>query len=422
MYHHRLRQKPFLIDVSRAHAERIVTYGAEGTAQVLVEGNQFRVMPAQQFDLTPATIFGLNERLTANATSPRLNALGRTLRDEFNEEWERYTNALSRAEQGLFDYGWYAYYGERNHLVRYAPPFWHELVSVASSSKLMADPEQKLTWQEIRQVLRQTVVAVAGCSVGSSIAHTTILDLRPAALKVADKSVYKMENINRVRLSYQDIVKSQDARQSLFDLALKNKARTFADQVYAIDPFVDVYTYEEGITEENIAQFFGGDGQEPAASIIIEEIDDPRIKLKLREEARRRRIPLLMMTDIGSCVQFDLLRYDRDANLPLTFGTPDKELYARMEEVYDRPGDRKSFFAFVDALLGTDYRQDELARIIEGKSEIPTSTIIPQLGSTVALSGALASEAIARIRLGYDYPPRFIFNKRTLEIRRYDWP
>ena len=81
---------------------------------------------------------------------------------------------------------------------------------------------------------------MAGCSVGSSVINSVIMDLRPKNIKIADKSVYKMENINRVRLSYYEMVRSQSQRSSVVDMSLKNKAKVVADQLYSIDPFLNV--------------------------------------------------------------------------------------------------------------------------------------------------------------------------------------
>ena len=115
----------------------------------------------------------------------------------------------------------------------------------------------------------------------------------------------------------------------------------------------------------------------------------------------------------------DICRFDKNPDASLAWGVEDKVLYEKMEMFYDKGGDKKAFFEFVDTLIGTDYRRGELNEILEERCEIPTSTIIPQLGSTVAMAGALAAEAVARIRLGFDYPPRSIINKRTLEVKVY---
>jgi hypothetical protein len=228
-----------------------------------------------------------------------------------------------------------------------------------------------------------------------------------------------MENINRVRLGYWEIVESNEKRKTPGDSLLKNKASVTAAQIYAIDPFVNIYSYDQGVNESNIKNFLAGSAKEPKADFLIEEVDDPRVKILLRQEAKKYRIPLLMVTDTGSCVQLDILRFDQNPKQSLTFGTSDKELIKSMLAVYDNAGNRKVFFNFVDKLIGKDYRQDELKKIIEQKTEIPTSTIIPQLGSTIAAAGGIMAEAIARIRLGFNYPSRVIFNKHTFKTKIY---
>ncbi len=407
--------QPLVWRASEAHRDNIVSFTSAGEALVRFGEETLTIPVNHQYDLTQAAIFGLNERLTLAATSPVLES-GKTLREEFNSEWEAYSQALTELDGHLFNYGYYAFYPHKGDLVRFCPPFWHHVAAVASSSKLLADPTGRLSWREIRTIFEQTVIGVAGCSVGSSVVHAAVLDLRPAQLKIADKSAYKLENINRVRLSYDEMVKNQAERASLFDLALRNKAEVVAEQLYAIDPFLKVYVYNNGIQPDTVNDFFAGTDSEPPIDIIVEEVDDPRTKLMLREEARRRGVPLVMVTDIGSAVQLDILRYDKDKQLPLSYGVTDAELYAKMEAVYIEAGNRRVFFEFVDALIGPEYRQRELAAIIEEKCEIPTSTIIPQLGSTVGMAGAIAAEAIARLRLGYDYPPRAIINKHDFSV------
>ena len=416
----RLNGKPFVIEAQAAHASGVVRFLPDGQAIVTYFEKEFIVPVRQQYDLTQATIFGLNERLTLAATSPVIDETGATLRDQFNSEWEAYATELARsAEGGALTYGFYAYYVEENDLVRYCPPYWHHLVAVASSSKLLADPEGKLSWKQIWDILANTTIAVAGCSVGSSIIQSVSMDMRPRAIKIADKSVYKMENINRVKVTYKEIVRNQAERAHPMELPLKNKAESVARQLYAIDPFMDVFVYANGVQPETIDSFLGAGDGEPKTDFVVEEVDDPRIKILIREEARKRKLPVLMVTDIGSAVQLDILRYDLDSSLSLTWGMSDSDLYKKMEAVYADPGNKKLFFEFVDALIGRDYRRDELAKIIDGKSEIPTATIIPQLGSTVAMAGAIAAEAIARIRLGWTYPARVVLNKHTFEVTLY---
>ncbi|GIX06324.1 MAG: hypothetical protein KatS3mg115_0727 [Candidatus Poribacteria bacterium] len=410
--------KPLLLEAARAHQTKQVAYEPDGTAWVTdSEGRKHRVPPDRQYDVTQATMFGLNERLTISA-SPTLQG-GETLRERFNREWERYTEAFQQMEEGRLDYGVYAFYPDRGELVRYCPPYWHRVVSVASNSKLIADPEGKLRWEEIQRIFAQTTVAIAGGSVGNNILHGVVAEMRPRHVKIADKSVFKMENINRVRLTYKDLVESNAARLTPLDPLLRNKAVAAAVQLYAADPYLTVHVYDEGITEANVARFLEGDDEEPPADIVVDEMDDLRMKLRLREEARARRIPLVMFSDIGSAVQVDILRYDLDPTLSLAYGVEDETLYRALAELEENPTDRRRLLAFATTFLGPDFLQGELKAILEGHSEVPTATLVPQLGSTAAMAGAIAAETIARLSLGEEYPPRLIFNKHTFEAKVY---
>lgn len=409
---------PRLFEAASAHKDGIITYAEDGTAMLHLPegGNPIHIPRERQFDLTQATIFGLNERLTASASSPKVDD-DRTLRDLFNDEWASYDDALEAADGPALPYGVYAWYPRKRELVRFCPEFWHRIVATASTSMLFADPACALSWREIREKLESATIGIAGASVGNNIAHAIAMDIRPRTLRLADKSRYKMENINRVRLSYADLVETDALRKDATENLLRNKSEVTAEQIAAIDPFMRIETFPEGLSEENIGRFFGGAGV-PALDLVIEEVDDPRIKLYVREEARRRGIPVLMVSDLGSSAQLDVHRYDLDPTLGLSHSASDSDLRAAMESVYDHPGDREKFFAFVDLLIGSEYREGQLGKIIDQKTEIPTSTIIPQMGSTAMVAAGIMSEAAANIRLGHSYPDRVLFNKRTFAISR----
>ena len=415
----RLWTKPYIISAEEAHDKGIVTYNSDGVAKLRLEKNEYIITKRNQFDLTQPTLFGLNQRLTSNATSPTLED-GNSLRFLFNKEWEEYTRAVLNGIGPRFNYGNYVFYPEREQLVRFCDEYWHRVVSVASNSNLLLDPAYKLDWAEVQTVFGNSVVGVAGCSVGSNIAHTIMMDTRPRNLKITDKSLFKMENVNRVRLGYQDLILSNADKNGIFDIALRNKAQVISEQIYSIDPYVDIYLYSEGISNSNIDDFFGGTNQEPPLDIIVEEVDDPRIKVALREKARDYKIPLVMVTDIGSLVQLDVLRYDKNPTTSLTFGTTDESLLSARDGFESNPSDRKLFYNFVDQLIGVDYQRDELGRITSGVSEVPTATLIPQLGSTVSVAAGIAGEVVARVLLGHDYPPRSYFDKKTMSSYTYN--
>jgi hypothetical protein len=411
--------KPLVFDAKKAHKDGIVSYQKNGVALLRLHEKIISVPPDHQYDLTQGTIFGLNERLTASFASPIIDTKNKkTLRDRFDDEFIKYKKALVSAKGNRIDYGVYAYYPLRNDLVKYCDPYWHRVVAIASGATLLSDSKGELSWAEIRNVLENTVIAIAGASVGSVVFHTIGMDFRPQQIKIADRNPYKMENMNRVRLSYWDMVRPNSCRANAKEILGNNKAEVVASQLYALDPFIKIFTYEDGVHDGNMEHFFQGAKKEPKADILIEEIDDLVMKVVLREKAREYGLPFLMVSDFGSLVQLDVRRFDKNKTLPLALHTSDENLYRLLHSFTASSGNKEKAFQFVDALVGTSYRRDELGEIIDGKKRIPTQTLIPQLGSTIAVAGGIIAETVARIRLGYDCPQRVIFDKRhfTMEV------
>ena len=63
--------------------------------------------------------------------------------------------------------------------------------------------------------------------------------------------------------------------------------------MFEVNPYLDVEVFENGVTSENVDAFLGKRGR---LSLLIEECDEPYIKLLLRERARDLGIPVLMET------------------------------------------------------------------------------------------------------------------------------
>lgn len=402
--HPRLADKPLLYDAHDALQHGVVVREKAGNFTLRSFGNEHAATFYSEhfFDLLGPTMHGLYDRLTRGTFSPRL-PYGKTLREFFDGAYVEFLLAEKKKTPAAC--GTFAWYKNEQDLVHYASAFWHRVNLVASGGSLYRDPERKLSWHQVRERLSSLVVGVAGCSVGSSVIHAIVSDLRPRTIKIADRSRYKMENTNRVRITYRELPDAAD--QTL----LAKKAPTVARQLYALDPYINVFTYDEGIDAQTVSSFFDGDGIEPPIDMVVDEVDDPAIKILLREEARKRKIPLIMVTDVGSTVQLDVCRFDLDPTLTLTHGTKDSDLYVARDLFETNKNDRSAFFAFVDALIGTAYHQGELGEILSGNAERPSETLFAQLGSTVMVAGGIAAETVARLRLGYQLEPRTFFNK-----------
>lgn len=340
------------------------------------------------FDLAQPTIDGLFDDLVP----------GSKLIEEFMAEWEKFQTSES-------SYGIWVFYPGKNHLVRFVPLFWHRLALLLRNSTLYRDPEMKMEWQEIRELFEKTVIAIAGCSVGNNVAHAVASDIRPFYMKVADYKEFEMPNANRVRLTYADFY--------------RNKAVVTAEQINSVDPFIKVSVFSEGVHQGNIADFIVGNKSrsEPQASLVVEETDDPDAKILIREEARRRGVPVIMVTDMGSAVQLDVRRFDLDSKLSLAAcGVSDEELFSKRDRWQADLADRNKFFEFAFALIGYNHLLvPEFKKIILKEEEVLFGGI-PQLGSTAMMAGGVAAEAAVRIVLGFNMPERMFINKYTGEV------
>ncbi len=344
------------------------------------------------FDLLLPTFYGLLEDLVP----------GSEIAEMFQKEWEHFQELETKS----LDYtnAVWVYYPRKNHLVKYAPVYWHRLSLLVRNSTLQRDEALIMDWQEIRNIFESATVAIAGCSLGGNVAHAIAGDMRPGHIKIADQKSFHMSNANRIKINYEEIG--------------RNKATVIAEQIHSIDPFANISTYTDGLWEGNLSDFIDGgqDVAEPKTTVIVEEVDDIEMKLLIREKARQSRIPVIMVSDIGSAVQLDVRRFDRDPNLSLAFqGVSDDELYKIRDEWRTDPS-RDKFFNFFLTMVGKScLKVPEFKRILLKEDE-PVFGGAPQLGSTAMMAGGVASEAVARILLGYELPERMFINKHTGEV------
>ena len=334
------------------------------------------------FDLVTPTYFSLLENLVP----------GSDLMDKFLRE-------RTKIERGVW-----VYYPKNNDLVKFAPEYWHRTALVMRNSTLLRDQQMKLSWLEIRKKFESTVISIAGCSVGSNIAYAIAGDIRPKHMKIADYKQYNISNANRARIHYSEFG--------------ENKARVVAENIHSNDPFMGISVFDEGINKNNVHDFIMGNkrAKDPPSDVIIEEVDDPDVKILIREIARENRIPVIMGTDIGSVAQIDLSVFHKNENLPLTTcGMSDMDLYQKRDLWKADLASRDKFLDFAFALVGKNYEMSpEFANIVN-KSEPDLFAGTPQLGSTAMIVGGLVAEITARLILGFALPERMIFNKITGE-------
>ena len=218
-------------------------------------------------------------------------------------------------------------------------------------------------------------IGVVGLSVGHAVAHTLALEGLGGELRLADFDGLEVSNLNRIPTT-------------LLDLGL-NKAVVAARRIAELDPFVDVDVFTDGVTEENLARFLDG------LDVLVEECDSLDLKVLLREGARRRGIPVVMETSDRGLL--DVERFDLEPDRPLFHG-----LLGDVDSATLRGLTTQDKVPHVLRILGAG---DLSPRMAASMVEVGrTLTTWPQLGSDVALGGAVVASAVRRLGLGQVLP------------------
>ena len=239
---------------------------------------------------------------------------------------------------------------------------------------LRTNRNQNLINAEEQRKLAAASVAVAGMSVGAGIAVGCVYAGIADMVKLADFDDLETANLNRLRAALSDVGRP--------------KLELAAQEIYELNPFADVRPFN-GVTNENISDFLQG------SAVVVDEIDDFKMKVQLRLHAKESRMPLLMFTSLGDNILIDVERYDENPDLAIFNGSISdvpEEILAK-EDI--TPADARRYAV---QIVGQQYIPTRaLGSLLEmGKTLVGR----PQLYSTVAVDGGLAAYVIKSIILG----------------------
>lgn len=248
-----------------------------------------------------------------------------------------------------------------------------------------------------------STIGIAGLSVGNSCALALVLMGGGKRLRLADNDTLELTNLNRIRGSIADLTKP--------------KAYMTAQQIYELDPYAHLTLYTDGLTEATIQRFFDGP---PRLDIVIDEIDNVGMKVRIRDEAKKRGIPVVMATDNGDSGLVDIERYDLELGLEPFHGRLPRDVRERIHRGEKLPlpvvgqliGERLVGWEIVERRM-----QDSLLEI--GKT-IPTW---PQLGGAALVNGVLVAVAVRKILTGQPVTKqRGVLSISSALIPDYDSP
>ena len=276
---------------------------------------------------------------------------------------KKYTNGCKRTS------GNWVYYPWRNVLVHMLNA--HDFYQVKTN-------RNKLLISEVEQnKLQNFSIGIIGLSIGGVMAQTLARMGFSNKMKLIDFDQISLSNLNRLPHGILSIGNSKALEQ--------------AKLLYEIDPYMDLLVSEEKLSTVTLANFFSYDY---APSLIVDAIDDFKMKIQIRLEARKRRIPVVMLTSLGDNLLIDVERYDIDKDYPLFHGVNDE---------------------IIDEILATERVSVEImkkfATQLVGKKNIPkraleslsqiNKTLVgrPQLYSTVVFGSVVLSKLIRKIAL-----------------------
>ncbi|MBW4030531.1 MAG: Rv1355c family protein [Acidobacteria bacterium] len=261
----------------------------------------------------------------------------------------------------------WVYYPWRRAVVRLLGPRSFDLLRLNRNRNKLTKKEQAR--------LRDLRIGVIGASAGHSIAHVLAMEGIVGELRLADFDDIELHNLNRIPAG-------------VMDLGV-NKAVVLARRVAEVDPYLNVTTFTEGITQENLPRFIDG------LDVVIEECDSLDIKFLVREAARERGIPVIMETSDRGVL--DVERFDLEPHRPIFHGLLGEMSY---EKLAGLTTEQKG--PFVLQILGA---QDVSARAAASALELGhTISGWPQLASEVTLGAATVAAAIRRFGLGGELP------------------
>lgn len=228
---------------------------------------------------------------------------------------------------------------------------------------------------EQQLLLSTTPVAFFGMSVGSHAALTWMMQSRTNVIKIVDPDTIDATNLNRLRFGWSQIGKL--------------KVNAVAELLQDINPFarIIISPKTDPATTENIIS------KDPPVLAIVDEIDSFEAKIRLRQLAKKYRIPLVSAADIGDNIALDIERYDLSPQPEFFLGRVsgiDKINFSGLSD-----SEKKKL---IIRLVGFEHNSVALLdSLLAIGGSVPTW---PQLGATATISGGVIAATLKKIILG----------------------
>ncbi len=234
---------------------------------------------------------------------------------------------------------------------------------------------RNLITKEEQDLFGQARIGVGGMSVGNSVAVCLAME-GVNYLRLADFDRLALSNLNRIRAGVQH-------------LGL-NKAIIAARQILELNPYAQLDIYADGLTDKALGQFISGP---PRLDILIDEMDDVVMKLKMRVWAKKMKIPIISAADNGDNAILDVERYDLEPKLLPFHGLLGNIDYKKVEKM-----NFAGRIKLINDMVGLNYVTSRMkSSLLKVGTELYSW---PQLGGAAALSGSVITYVARKIIIG----------------------
>lgn len=261
-------------------------------------------------------------------------------------------------------------------------PWKHSLVHILVEKdfhKVRTNRNAELITFDEQKKFYETVVGIAGLSVGSNVALSVVLQGGARHIRLADYDALELSNTNRLIAGV--------------DQLGMPKTTVIAHRIWEINPYAQIDLFDRGLTEENVGAFVDG------IDIVVDEMDDFVIKQQLRELARKHRIALVSAADNGDRSTVDVERHDLAKRTPYFLGLLGKTSVARFRKLR---GDKRETIRTIARLIGPE---NHPARMMASVPKIGETLVsVPQLGGTALMGAAVVTYCIRKIVSGQELP------------------
>lgn len=258
---------------------------------------------------------------------------------------------------------------------------WHfalvHIVNEKDFKMMRLSRNEPLITKDEQNKVRNISISFAGLNVGNPCAVCCALEGigEEGTIKLADFDALSVTNLNRFRAG---LVETET-----------NKAIITARQMVEVNPFIHIEMFEAGLTKDNLEQFLEG------ATVLVEEIDSLKLKIALRELAKVKKIPVIMVTGDGENVILDVERYDIE-NPEILNGYISSGTISAIEAVVPGKGTFEDRIMLARDFMGPKGELNE--RLYDSFSMVgKTLAGIPQLAESSFCRGAVIAHAIRRM-------------------------